>query len=210
MRTIVVGLGVQGKKRLNIAGSDVIHTVDPISKAADFKSIFDVPHESFKAALCCIPDQPKFELLSYLLKNKKHVLVEKPLWVENSNDIKKLQKLAIENNVQCYTAYNHRFEPHLQKMRSIINSGELGKIYRCRLFYGNGTARLVRNSQWRDKGAGVLPDLGSHLLDTVLYWFGYPSCDYKITSCSTFENKSPISNIPLYFNKKLNLHLNKN
>ena len=40
-------------------------------------------------------------------------------------------------------------------------------IYRCRMFYGNGTARLVRDSAWRDQGAGVLPDLGSHLLDTA-------------------------------------------
>ena len=35
------------------------------------------------------------------------------------------------------------------------------------MFYGNGTARLVRDSAWRDQGAGVLPDLGSHLLDTA-------------------------------------------
>ena len=40
------------------------------------------------------------------------------------------------------------------------------------MFYGNGTARLVRESAWRDAGAGVLPDLGSHLLDTARFWFG--------------------------------------
>ena len=40
------------------------------------------------------------------------------------------------------------------------------------MFYGNGTARLVRDSAWRDQGTGVLPDLGSHLLDTALFWFG--------------------------------------
>ena len=28
---------------------------------------------------------------------------------------------------------------------------ELGRLYRCRLFYGNGTARLVRESAWRDQ-----------------------------------------------------------
>ena len=40
------------------------------------------------------------------------------------------------------------------------------------MFYGNGTARLVRNSDWRDQGAGVLDDLGSHVLDTARFWFG--------------------------------------
>ena len=71
-----------------------------------------------------------------------------------------------------YTAYNHRFEPHFVRMRDLVKSGALGTIYRCRMFYGNGTARLVRNSDWRDQGAGVLADLGSHVLDTARFWFG--------------------------------------
>ena len=71
-----------------------------------------------------------------------------------------------------YVAYNHRFEPHFVRMRDLIASGVLGRIYRCRMFYGNGTARLVRNSDWRDQGAGVLDDLGSHVLDTARFWFG--------------------------------------
>tara|TARA_Y100000588_G_C14237518_1_gene917992 strand:- start:420 stop:1346 length:927 start_codon:yes stop_codon:yes gene_type:complete len=191
MRIIVVGMGVQGKKRLEIAGDSVVFTVDPINKNANFYSIYDVPLESFDAALCCIPDEPKYEVVSYFLKNKKHVLVEKPLWVTNLNLIQNLQKLAIENEVQCYTAYNHRFEPHFQAMRNIIKEGELGKIYRCRLFYGNGTARLVKESAWRDCGAGVLPDLASHLLDTILFWFDVPDTKFKVISSSCFENNSP-------------------
>jgi len=58
------------------------------------------------------------------------------------------------------------------------------------MFYGNGTARLVRDSAWRDQGAGVLPDLGSHLLDTALFWFGKPSVPFEIYSSNCFENSS--------------------
>jgi predicted dehydrogenase len=75
-------------------------------------------------------------------------------------------------------------------MKALIDSGVLGKIYRCRMFYGNGTARDVRNSVWRDKGAGVLPDLASHLLDTVQFWFGRQDHHYSIISCGRFENNS--------------------
>ena len=70
-----------------------------------------------------------------------------------------------------YTAYNHRFEPHFINIKRIISSGAIGTIFYCYLFYGNGTARLVRNSPWRDKGHGVLYDLGSHLIDTINFWF---------------------------------------
>ena len=76
-------------------------------------------------------------------------------------------------------------------MRDLIASGELGKIYSCRMFYGNGTARLVRDSVWRDQEAGVLPDLGSHLLDTCRYWFGDGFGPFELTSAFRFENQAP-------------------
>ena len=75
-------------------------------------------------------------------------------------------------------------------MKEAIESGSLGRVYTARLFYGNGTARLVRDSEWRDRGAGVLPDLGSHLLDTSLYWFGKPKAPFEVYSCNRFENRA--------------------
>lgn len=191
MRVVVAGLGVQGHKRRAIAGRDVVVTVDPVNPAADFRSIEDVPLASYDAVLACIPDAPKQDMLSYLLANRKHVLVEKPLWTEDHTAIESLQKLARDNGVTCYTAYNHRFEPHYVRMRDLIASGRLGKIYHCRMFYGNGTARLVRDSEWRDRGAGVLPDLGSHLLDTVRFWFGEDVGSFSVRSANSFENRAP-------------------
>jgi predicted dehydrogenase len=76
-------------------------------------------------------------------------------------------------------------------MRDLVASGVLGKIYRCRMFYGNGTARLVRDSDWRDQGAGVLDDLGSHVLDTARFWFGDVGDEFSIVSADCFENRSP-------------------
>ena len=191
MRVIVVGLGVQGEKRRRFAGADFVTEVDPVRKDARHCDVREVPADSYDAALVCTPDEPKIELLSYLLERGKHVLVEKPLWAADDAQITKLQELARKTGAVCYTAYNHRFEPHFVAMRDLIASGKLGRIYRCRMFYGNGTARLVRDSEWRDKGAGVLPDLGSHLLDTLLFWFGKVADDFRVTSASRFENRAP-------------------
>ena len=191
MRIIVAGLGVQGYKRRKFAGDDFVAAVDPVNPEAPFRRVEDVPLDSYDAALVCIPDEPKIEVLTWLLGNGKHVLVEKPLWAADDAQIKTLKKLARDNRVQCYTAYNHRFEPHYVRMRDLIRSGELGKIYRCRMFYGNGTARLVRESEWRDQGAGVLPDLGSHLFDTLKFWFGDIGEDFRVVSSNCFENRAP-------------------
>lgn len=191
MKVIVVGLGVQGAKRRAAAGADFVATVDPVRPDADYRSVADVPLERYDAALVCTPDEPKFEVLSHLLGHGKHVLVEKPLWAARDEDLERLQALARRTGAVCYTAYNHRFEPHYVRMRDTLRAGVLGRVYHCRMFYGNGTARLVRESAWRDAGAGVLPDLGSHLLDTAAFWFGTPAEDFRVVSARCFENRAP-------------------
>jgi predicted dehydrogenase len=189
MRVVVVGLGVQGQKRQAVAGGDVIATVDPVNPAARFKRLEDVALGTYDAALVCTPDDVKIGLLTHLLSNRKHLLVEKPLFA-GTEDLLKLKRHAESNRVTCYTAYNHRFEPHFARMKALLDSGRLGRIYSVRMFYGNGTARLVRDSAWRDQGAGVLPDLGSHLLDTALFWLGKPAAAFQIHSASRFENRA--------------------
>lgn len=193
MRVVVVGLGVQGVKRKNIAGTECIATVDPVNLQADYRDIQQIAIDSYDGVLLCVPDNPKYDLIKFALENNKHVLVEKPLWCATSEQIKELESLAIKNNLILYTAYNHRFEPHYVKMHDLIKSETLGKIYHCRLFYGNGTARQVRESEWRDKGDGVLPDLGSHLLDILHYWFGNDIMDHRFATVSKrcFENRAP-------------------
>src|SRR5919201_2853070 len=191
MRVVVAGLGVQGYKRRAVAGPDFVASVDPINSEADYHRLEDVPPDHYDAVLACIPDEPKIALLNYCVDKGKHVLVEKPLWAKSAEEIIALEEHARKAGVVCYTAYNHRFEPHYVRMRDLIASKQLGKIYSCRMFYGNGTARLVRESVWRDQGAGVLPDLGSHLLDTCRFWFGDIADDFSVVSARAFENRAP-------------------
>lgn len=191
MRVIVAGMGVQGAKRLSAAGADAVATVDPVREDVDYKDVRDVPIDAYDAALLCIPDEPKIQLLKYLLSNGKHVLVEKPVLSINDDDLIHLADLAEKSGAVCYTAYNHRFEPHFMRMADLIKSGRLGKIYSLRMFYGNGTARLVRDSAWRDQGAGVLPDLGSHLLDTLRFWLGENfDATFRIRGAYRHENQA--------------------
>ena len=190
MRVVVAGLGVQGRKRQAIAGSDVVATVDPVNREARFRDIADVPLDSYDAALVCTPDDAKLPILRHLLGHGKHTLVEKPLIADDTRPLAELERLAVANGAVCYTAYNHRFEPHFVRMKETIESGALGRIYLCRMFYGNGTARDVRDSPWRDRGAGVLPDLGSHLLDTALFWFGALDAPFTLWTANRFENRA--------------------
>jgi predicted dehydrogenase len=190
MRVIVVGLGVQGRKRRAIAGAEAIATVDPVNAEADCRTLGEIPVDSYDAALVCTPDDAKIALLTELLGHGKHVLVEKPLLSPDRAALEALAELSERRRAVCYVAYNHRFEPHFVRMRNTLASGALGRVYLCRMFYGNGTARDVRNSPWRDQGAGVLPDLGSHLLDTALFWFGAIEQPFAVWAANRFENRA--------------------
>lgn len=188
MRVLIVGLGIQGRKRLAVAAQDVVATVDLMAQDAQYRSIQEVPLEIFDAALVCTPDEAKSELLTYLLTNGKHVFVEKPLFID-TEQLRALKKLAQSTRVACYTAYNHRFEPHVVNLKRLLDGREFGDVYLVRSFYGNGTARDVRRSLWRDQGLGVLSDLGSHLLDLAMFWFGDTIGPFELWSSSRCENR---------------------
>ncbi len=189
MRTVIVGLGVQGQKRMTIAAEDVVATVDPFVKA-HYKTIEQVPLDSYDAALVCTPDQAKLEVLEYLLFHGKHALVEKPLLVPDREKLYRLGEIARSKGTACYTAYNHRFEPHIVRVKQLLDSGVLGNIYLAKFFYGNGTAVDVRQSPWRDQGLGVLSDLGSHLLDLTLFLFGQIDSKFEPWCLTRFENRA--------------------
>ncbi len=166
---LVVGLGVQGKKRASVDKKNLVGTVDLLNQKADYKKIYDVPLDLYNSAYVCVPDNKKISIIKYLLENKKNVLVEKPL-ISNKKKLQKIFDLAKKNKCILYVAYNHRFEPFLVKIKNFLREKKIGKIYLCNIFYGNGTSMLVRNSTWKDKNKGVLSDIGSHLLD-IVFWF---------------------------------------
>lgn len=191
MKAVVLGLGIQGRKRLAVSGKDVVATADPSVSTADYKRIEEVPLKAYQAALVCVPDGAKLEIVRYLVSHGKHVLVEKPLLADQAGEIQEIQKAAGAGGIACYTAYNHRFEPHIRNLKKALEDGAIGDPYWARMFYGNGTACDVKNSVWRDRGAGVLADLGSHLLDLVLFLFGDRKDDFTLWQSGRFENRAP-------------------
>lgn len=191
MKILIVGLGVQGKKRKKILNKKLLFaTVDKKNKSADFKDIKDAPLDKYDSVFLCTPDSEKFKILNYCINNKKNALIEKPLVASSERKIKELENKANKANIVFYSAYNHRFEPHFVRIKKIIKSRILGKIYYCHIFYGNGTARLVKNNKWRDKGLGIIQDLGPHLMDTVKFWFN-EKLSFKTIFKNKFENRSP-------------------
>ncbi len=185
----VVGMGVQGVKRRGIIGNQECLTIDPVAQGADYSSLLEVPLDAYQTVFLCTPDSVKSELVDYLVSNGKHVLVEKPFTL-TPVAYEDLASLQGRSGSTIYVAYNHRFEPHIAEMKRILDDGQLGDIYTVSLSYGNGTAELVRNSEWRDAGIGVVADLGSHLLDMIDFWWGLEGRIIDFMDARTMENRA--------------------
>jgi len=186
-RYLLVGYGNIGAKRKAVLGPRCVATVDPLNAAADFRTPRQCDPEGYDAAVLAVPNDVKIELIQYFLERGKSVLVEKPLLLDGET-ADRLAAIAARTGAIWYTAYNFRFEPNVVALKRRLDAGELGRVYRTRLFYGNGTAGNIAGT-WRDTGFGVLEDMASHLIDLTGYVFGKFGCDFEVWDRRSHELK---------------------
>jgi predicted dehydrogenase len=189
-RLVLIGLGNQGKKRKKLLKSKLVATIDPYVSEADYKSPEELEHLEFDSVFLCTPDDIKTKLIIKYLKKKKNILVEKPI-IFSKQEYEFINKLVKKTKAKLYVAYNHRFEPSIIELKKCLIRNKIGKIYFMEILYSNGTARLVKDSQWRDKGLGVIPDLMSHIIDMFQFWFPDHKLNLVGAESWNFENKSP-------------------
>ena len=144
----VVGIGSMGVHHARVyselPNTELIGLVDIDETrgklcSADFNTTFFSDYRTLiekgvQAVNIAVPTSLHYPLAVDFIENGVHVLVEKPLWAEDGQAIQELETLARANETACYTAYNHRFEPHFVRMRDLISSGEY-PVSRSLFFY---------------------------------------------------------------------------
>lgn len=163
MRYLIVGYGNIGHRRARLLGDRCVGTVDPVAPDAVYRTLDQVPAARYDAVVLATPNEDKLTYLERLLADGKPVLVEKPLLFRSRDEAQALLA-ASRGGAIWYTSYNLRFEPLVGRLRRLLRDGAVGEADRVRMRYGNGTVRDWRGT-WRESGAGVLDDLGCHLLD---------------------------------------------
>jgi predicted dehydrogenase len=104
------------------------------------------------------------------LKRGKHVVCEKPFAL-NTPDADRTIDVAKQTGLTVAPFHNRRYEPHLQQVRKVIDSGVLGQVLQVRITWHS----FGRRWDWqtlREFGGGALNNNGSHLLDHALVIFG--------------------------------------
>ncbi len=113
-------------------------------------------------------------------KAGKHVLTEKPVGVYTKK-VEEFMAAARESGKVFGIMYNQRTNPAFQKMREIVQSGQLGELKRCiwivtnwyrtQAYYNSGGWRAT----WEGEGGGVLLNQCPHNLDIWQWIFGMPN-----------------------------------
>ncbi len=102
------------------------------------------------------------------IRNKKHVLVEKPMAIK-SKEVQLLVNEAKENNVKIMEGFMYVFHPQYDRIQNIINSGILGEVnYAHSMFsFPIQAARYYRINREISNGGGALWDIGPYAIHTI-------------------------------------------
>jgi predicted dehydrogenase len=144
------------------------HTTGSIKLFQDEEAFFN--KADIDAVIIATPHYTHPETAVKAFANNMHVLVEKPAGVYTKN-VLEMNQAAKESGKVFSIVYNQRTNPLYQKVRSLIQSGELGEIkrtnwiitdwYRSQSYYDSSEWRAT----WKGEGGGVLLNQAPHQLD---------------------------------------------
>lgn len=137
----------------------------------DYKDMLD----HVDAVLVVLPHELHFEVGSFFIRRKKHVLMEKPLCI-TEYQCKALIDLAKEYDVTLMTAYPVRYWPEIQKLKELIDSGEYGDLFQMSIWTEQYTCMDSKGwgSSIKTLGGGQLFSHGCHYIDILLWFMGRP------------------------------------
>ncbi len=168
-----------------VAGADLIDgkaeaffkrwEVDGVRCYPNHKAMLDA--EELDAVSICTYNMAHAECAVYALEKGVNVLLEKPMCVtiEQAAEICRAEK---KSGKIISIGFQPRFDPNMQMIKKIVQSGELGKVYYIQT--GGGRRRGIPTSfgttfiKKKTAGIGALGDIGCYSLDMVLNALGYP------------------------------------
>lgn len=123
----------------------------------------------------CVPNAFHREVAEAALESGAHVLCEKPL-ATSAADAESMFATAKRAGMHLMAAQNQRFRPVNERIKGLIEAGELGHIYHAEAHYVRrlGTPTWGSFTQSRLSGGGALLDIGVHVIDCAFWFMGSP------------------------------------
>ena len=112
------------------------------------------------------------------MKAGKPAYIEKPM-AASYEDCARINRISKETGIPCFVAYYRRYLPYFQKVRQLVNDGEIGNVINVQIRFAQPPRNLdynTKNLPWRVQpdiaGGGYFYDLAPHQLDLLQDMFG--------------------------------------
>ncbi len=141
------------------------------------------------------PNATHYDFAKKALLAGKHVVVEKPFTVEVPEG-EELIDLAKQQNKILSVYHNRRWDSDFKSVKKIVEMNCLGNIVEAEFHFDRFKEELSpkQHKETPGPGAGVLYDLGSHLVDQALTLFGMPQAVF-----ADIQIIRPVSQVDDYF-----------
>jgi scyllo-inositol 2-dehydrogenase (NADP+) len=135
-----------------------------------------IQDEDIELIIVNTPIPTHFDYASKALRAGKHVVVEKAFTNSTAEAIE-LQKIAQEVGKHIFVYQNRRWDSDFLTVKKVYESGQLGDIVEAEFHFDryNGAKSPKMHKELPGPGAGIIFDLGPHIIDQALYLFGKPT-----------------------------------
>jgi len=208
LNVAVIGTGNMGRNHIRtyseiddanlVAISDVIEErrTDLAEKCGcafykDYNDMFK--KEKIDIVSICVPTFLHYKVAKDVISHGVNLLIEKPI-ARNVKEAEEIVKLAKKKGIKMTVGHIERFNPAVQKLKSMIDEGKLGDITSV-------LARRVGIFPPQIKDANVVIDLAVHDIDVINYLLGKgPEKVYSGLGKALIEERHDYANIFLRYN----------
>jgi len=204
LKTILIGIGKQSVEDhipalQDCTKADLVAIVDKNTKIAkEWSKKLKVPYynSTSKAiknhtpdfAIVAVPHNEYFKIINQLAKKKIHILKEKPFALDLQEG-KKIQKIIKDNDIKLMVTLQRRFNPIFSSFIQLMK--QIG-----RHFFIEAKSTLYidsPNDGWRGErkkaGGGCIIDMGYHVIDLLIWYFGLPNQIHAEHGCFAKPDK---------------------
>lgn len=189
IKTAILSFGMSGKvfhapfihhhKKFELAGiversKNVAAAIYPNTKI--YTSIdAAIADDAIELIVVNTPTYTHFEFAKKVIENGKNVIVEKA-FTTSAEEAKILTELAKEKGLVLSVYQNRRWDSDFSTVKQIVDNQKIGSVISAEFHFDRFKEVLSpkTHKETPNAGAGLLLDLGPHLIDQAVYLFGMP------------------------------------
>lgn len=147
--------------------------------AESFDSIEELLQSDAQLIVVNTPVATHYQYVKQVLLAGKNVLVEKAFTC-TAAEAQELDELAKSKNLKLCVYQNRRWDSDFLTVKKVLGEGLLGDVVEAEIRFDRYNPLLSpkAHKEVAEPGAGVLWDLGSHIIDQALQLFGFPEAVY--------------------------------